>query len=186
MKNKSRVKSQKSKVRGGLIIVYTGEGKGKTTAALGLAMRAAGWGDKTAIIQFIKGYKKTGEWQITKRIEEIDTYQTGDDKVMAIGKPTKKHHQSARNALKLTKKIIKEQKYKIIILDEINNALDYDLVEAGEIIKVLREKPVGQTIVLTGRGAPKEIIEIADLVTEMKNLRHPFDKGIPAKKGIDY
>lgn len=86
----------------------------------------------------------------------------------------------------MAKKIIKEQKHKIIILDEINNALNYDLVEAGEIIKLLREKPVEQTIVLTGRGAPKEVMEIADLVTEMKNLRHPFDNGIPAKKGIDY
>jgi len=170
----------------GLIIVYTGEGKGKTTAALGLAFRAAGWGERIAIIQFIKGYKKTGEWQIVERIEEIDIYQTGDVEIRAIGKLGEKDKKSVRDALKLAKKIIKEQKHKIIILDEINNALNYDLVEAGEIIKLLREKPVGQTIVLTGRGAPKEVMEIADLVTEMKNLRHPFDNGIPAKKGIDY
>ncbi|OIN90128.1 cob(I)yrinic acid a,c-diamide adenosyltransferase [Candidatus Berkelbacteria bacterium CG_4_9_14_0_2_um_filter_42_30] len=170
----------------GLIIVYTGEGKGKTTAALGLAFRAAGWGERIAIIQFIKGYKKTGEWQIVERIEEIDIYQTGDVEIRAIGKLGEKDKKSVRDALKLAKKIIKEQKHKIIILDEINNALNYDLVEAGEIIKLLREKPVEQTIVLTGRGAPKEVMEIADLVTEMKNLRHPFDNGIPAKKGIDY
>ena len=170
----------------GLIIVYTGEGKGKTTAALGLAFRAAGWGDKVAIIQFIKGYKKTGEWQIIERIKEVDIYQTENGEIRAIGQLTKKHQKTARDALELVKKIIKEQKHKIIILDEINNALDYDLVEAGEIIKLLKNKPVEQTIVLTGRGAPQEIIEIADLVTEMKNLRHPFDKGIPAKKGIDY
>jgi len=169
-----------------LIIVYTGEGKGKTTAALGLAFRAAGWGERIAIIQFIKGYKKTGEWQIVERIEEIDIYQTGDVEIRAIGKLGEKDKKSVRDALKLAKKIIKEQKHKIIILDEINNALNYDLVEAGEIIKLLREKPVEQTIVLTGRGAPKEVMEIADLVTEMKNLRHPFDNGIPAKKGIDY
>jgi len=170
----------------GLIIVYTGEVKGKTTAALGLAFRAAGWGERIAIIQFIKGYKKTGEWQIVERIEEIDIYQTGDVEIRAIGKLGEKDKKSVRDALKLAKKIIKEQKHKIIILDEINNALNYDLVEAGEIIKLLREKPVEQTIVLTGRGAPKEVMEIADLVTEMKNLRHPFDNGIPAKKGIDY
>ncbi len=169
-----------------MIIVYTGEGKGKTTAALGLAFRAAGWGERIAIIQFIKGYKKTGEWQIVERIEEIDIYQTGDVEIRAIGKLGEKDKKSVRDALKLAKKIIKEQKHKIIILDEINNALNYDLVEAGEIIKLLREKPVEQTIVLTGRGAPKEVMEIADLVTEMKNLRHPFDNGIPAKKGIDY
>lgn len=170
----------------GLVIVYAGEGKGKTTAALGIAMRSAGWGEKVAIIQFIKGYKKTGEWRLISKLKEIDIYQTTDDKVMAIGKPKKKHQEAVNEALKLAKKIISARKHKIIILDEINNALRYDLVEAGEIIALLAERPVEQTIVLTGRGAPPEIIEIADLVTEMKEIKHPFKKGIPAKRGIDF
>jgi len=176
----------KSKVKNGLIIVYTGDGKGKTTAALGLAIRAAGWGDRVAMIQFIKGYKKTGEWQAIKKLNQIDIYQTNSCNVMAIGEPSKEDKKSVKKALELARKIISEAKHKVIILDEINNALFYDLVEAGEIIKLLKNKPDELTIVLTGRGAPPEIIEIADLVTEMKNLRHPFDKGVPAKKGIDY
>lgn len=170
----------------GLVIVYTGKGKGKTTAALGIAMRTAGWGDRVAIIQFIKGYKRTGEWQLIEKIKEIDIYQTGDDKVMAIGKPSKKHKKTTADALKLAKKIIENRKHKVIILDEINNAIQYDLVEAGEIIKLLGNKPAEQTIVLTGRGAPDELLEIADLVTEMKEIKHPFKKGISAKKGIDF
>ncbi len=176
----------KSKAQNGLIIVYTGKGKGKTTAALGIALRAAGWGDKVAIVQFIKGYKKTGEWQLIERIEEIDIYQTSDDKVMAIDKPNKKHRKSVRKALKLTKKIIRNNKHKTIILDEINNAIFYDLVEAGEIIRLLQNRPVGQTIVLTGRGAPPEIIDCADMVTEMKEVKHPYKLGVSAKKGIDF
>lgn len=170
----------------GLTIVYTGKGKGKTTAALGIAMRSAGWGEKVAIVQFIKSYKKTGEWQLINQLKEIDIYQTGDDKVMAIGKPNKKHKKIVADALKLARKIISNRQHKIIILDEINNAMNYDLVEAGEIIKLLRDRPVEQTVVLTGRGAPPELIEIADLVTEMKEIKHPYKLGIRAKKGIDY
>jgi len=171
----------------GLIIVYTGDGKGKTTAALGLALRAAGWGKKVAIIQFIKGYKKTGEYKIIKKIPQIDIFQTFDDKNREIIKPRPEHKKPAIEAFALAKKFInRNTKYDVVILDEINNAMFYDLVEAGEIIKLLENKPVGQTIVLTGRGAPPEIIEIADLVTEMKSIRHPFDNGTPAKKGVDY
>lgn len=170
----------------GLIIVYTGEGKGKTSAALGIAMRSAGWGDKVAIVQFIKGYKETGEWKLIDQIKEIDIFQTMDDKVMVIGKPNKKHKIASAKALKLAKKLISDGKHKIIILDEINNAICYDLVEAGEIIALLADRPVEQTVVLTGRGAPPEVIEIADLVTEMKEIKHPFKSGVVAKKGVDF
>lgn len=169
-----------------MIIVYTGNGKGKTTAALGLAMRAAGWGQQVAIIQFIKGFKDTGEWKMIERIPEIDIYQTFDDKKLGIGKPRPEHRKSVSDGIKLTKKIIKNKKYDVVILDEINNAVHYGLVEAGEIIKLANEKPVEMTIVFTGRGAPKQLLEIADLVTEMKEIKHPFKSGIPAKRGIDF
>lgn len=169
-----------------MIIVYTGNGKGKTTAALGLAMRAAGWSHKVAIIQFIKGYKKTGEWKIIERIPGIDIYQTFDDDKIGIRKPRPEHAKSVNQVMKLAKKIIKNKKHDLVILDEINNAVHYGLVEVGEIIKLVEDKPVEMTIVFTGREAPDGLLEIADLVTEMKEIKHPFKKGIAAKKGIDY
>lgn len=169
-----------------MIIIYTGDGKGKTTAALGLAFRAAGWNQKVAIIQFIKGYKNIGEWKIIKRIPEIDIFQSFDDKIMAIGKPEEKHSNFSALTLKLAKKIIRMKKYDVVILDEINNAISHNLVEVGEIVKLLTEKPAELTVVLTGRNAPKKLIDLADTVTEMKKHKHIYDKGVSAKKGIDF
>ncbi len=186
MMNKSKVKSQNSKAEAGLIIVYTGNGKGKTTAALGLAIRAAGWKQRVAIIQFIKGFKNTGEWKMIAKISEIDIYQTLEDKTLGIGRPRPEHQKSVNEALKIAKKAIRNKKNNVVILDEINNAVHYGLVEAGEIIKIVKARPVGMTVVFTGRGAPKEFLDAADLITEMTEIRHPFQKGIPAKKGIDY
>ncbi|MCX6810944.1 MAG: cob(I)yrinic acid a,c-diamide adenosyltransferase [Candidatus Berkelbacteria bacterium] len=169
-----------------MLIVYTGNGKGKTSAALGLAMRAAGWGQKVAIVQFIKGFKNTGEWKIIERIPEIDIYQTFNDEKLGIGEPRPEHQKSVSDGVELAKRIIKSKKYDVVILDEINNAVHYGLVEAGEIIKLAESRPVGMTVVFTGRGAVKGLLEIADLVTEMKEIKHPFQSGIPAKKGIDF
>ena len=170
----------------GLLIIYTGSGKGKTTAALRMALRASGWKQKVAIIQFIKGFKETGEWKAIEENPQIEIFQTFDDQKIAIGKPRREHQKAAENAIKLAKKIISEKKYNLVILDEINNAIHYGLVEVGEIIKLGKEKPVEVSLVFTGRQAPKELIQIADLVTEMKEIKHPFKKGISAKKGIDF
>lgn len=169
-----------------MIIVYTGNGKGKSTASFGLAIRAAGWGKKVAIIQFIKGYKNTGEWKFFQKITEIDIFQFHDDKKISISNPTNKHLKSSRKAIDLAKFIICNNKYDIVILDEINNAINHGLVEVGEIIEILRSKPKKLTLVLTGRDACNEIIKIADIATEMKEIKHHFKKHIPAKKGIDY
>lgn len=170
----------------GLIIVYTGNGKGKTTAALGMAARSAGWGEKTAIIQFIKGYKETGEWKLIDRLDEIDIFQTLEDKGRHIGKPEEKHRKAAEKSLNLAKKIISENLYSTVILDEINNAIHHGLLEEGEIMKLMKNKPVEMTLVFTGRDATQNLINSADLVTEMREIKHPWSKGIPAKKGIDF
>jgi cob(I)alamin adenosyltransferase len=180
-REKSKIRRQK-----GLIIVYTGEGKGKTTAAIGLAMRTAGWEKKIAIIQFIKGFKETGEWKLIKNIDQIDIYQTIESETAFIGKPEKKHEGGCKKAVLILRELITSGKHDVLILDEINNAIFYDLVEVGEIIKILKKRSAGQTVVFTGRNAAQEIIEIADLVTEMKKIKHPYDKGIQAKRGIDY
>jgi|SRR3989344_5127799 len=172
----------------GLIIVYTGNGKGKTTAALGMALRTVGWGGKVLVIQFIKAWK-TGEHKaIEKFIKDITIIPAGSGFVGIMGdKKTKEEHTaSAKKALKLAKKEIMSKKWPLVILDEINGALEGKLVEFKEVLSLLASKPEEVTMVLTGRQAKPEIIERADLVTEMKKIKHPFDSGILAKKGVDY
>jgi cob(I)alamin adenosyltransferase len=171
----------------GLIQIYTGDGKGKTTAALGLALRAIGWGLKICMIQFIKGGTQVGEIKITKsHIPQFSIHQFKSDKKFIIGKPTKKQKESIAKSFNLAKNIIKKGKYDIVILDEINNCLSQKLLDWREVAKVLKEKPKYIEIILTGRNCPKEIIKIADLVTEMKKIKHPYDKGIHARRGIEF
>lgn len=170
----------------GLVQIYTGDGKGKTTAALGLALRALGWNKKVCMIQFIKGAKKLGEIEITKKkIPQFSIHQFAkSDKI--ILRPTKKDKEITIKTLNFTKKIINSKKYDIVILDEINPALKLKLIKVDEVIKLIKNKPKNLELILTGRRAPKKIIEAADLVTEMKLIKHPYYKNIPARKGIEY
>ena len=172
----------------GLIQVYTGDGKGKTTAALGLAFRAAEKGLKVIIVQFLKGRQ---EKQTISKIKNINLYSFGQEKnkngswYFVAGKKLKKNDIKAiREGLKLVEKIM--GKTDVLILDEINVAIDKGLIETGRIIKMLKKKPKSLEIILTGRNANKKIIELADLVTEMKKIKHPFDRGTKARKGIEY
>lgn len=175
------------KLKKGLIQVYTGEGKGKTTAALGLAMRAAGSGLKVCMVQFIKGYKDIGEIKIAKNLgSNFQIIQFHNDCAKIIGRPQKVHKLAAQKTLKYVQKIIKEAKHDLIILDEINNALFYKLIPTKKVLEILDSKPTQMELVLTGRNAPTEILEKAHLITEMKKIKHPFDNGISARKGIEY
>ena len=170
----------------GLVQVYTGNGKGKTTAALGLALRALGWNKKVCMIQFIKGKKKTGELIITKKqIPHFSIHQFSNTNKIIL-RPTKKDCQIAIKTLKFAEKLIFSKKYDLIILDEINPAIKLKLISQNDVIKILRKKPKNLELVLTGRGASKKIIAAADLVTEMKLIKHPFYKKIPARKGIEF
>lgn len=172
----------------GLIIIYTGDGKGKTTAALGLALRTIGWGGKVLIVQFIKA-ARTGEHKaIEKFLADITIKTMGLGFVGILGdnKPRRVHQAKARKALEYAKGEIMSKKWKLVILDEINNAISEGLVKISDILKLLKSKPEEVTLVLTGRNADKEVVEMADLVTEMKKAKHPFDDGITAQKGVDY
>lgn len=168
-----------------MIIIFTGNGKGKTSAALGTAFRSIGWENKVAIIQFIKGNKEIGEWKTASKLKNIEIFQFVDDKKLVIGKPTEDHLHSMPSALAKTMEIITSHKFQLIILDEINNAISHKLVKVSEIIKILLDNPDADYI-LTGRSADPRLVEIADTVTEMKKVKHPFDKGVLAKRGIDY
>jgi len=178
----------------GLIIVYTGEGKGKTTAALGAALRALGHGFKVLVIQFFKGDWPVvyGELEMAKRLyPQLEVLQLGRGfvKIMGDKKPFQEHVEAAQEALKLTKEKIASGEYNLVILDEVNYALgylDFKLIELEDVLEILRTKPPQMHIILTGRNAHPRVIEMADLVTEMKEIKHPMKQGVSAQQGIDY
>lgn len=174
----------------GLIIVFTGKGKGKTTSALGMALRASGHRKKILIVQLIKNYESYGELKFVKKFPaakiEIKTFGKGYVGIRGDKKPKEVHSQAAKKALEYAEKMIKSKKYFIVILDEINVALNLKLLKVEQIMTLIKSKPKDLHLVFTGRGAPKRIIQAADLVTEMKEIKHPYRKGILAQKGIEF
>jgi len=172
----------------GLVLVLTGNGKGKTTAALGTALRAAGYGFKVAIIQFIKGTWHYGEIDALKRIPQIEIHRTGAGfyKIMGDDLPEEVHRKAAGEGLALARDKLRSGRYRLVILDEVNNAVHTGLLALDDVLQVIDEKPEDVDLMLTGRDAAPEVMERADLVTEMKEIKHPFQQGILAKKGIDY
>ncbi|MGB6463736.1 MAG: cob(I)yrinic acid a,c-diamide adenosyltransferase [Nitrosotalea sp.] len=173
----------------GLVIVYTGKGKGKTTAALGMALRAIGYDYKVCMIQFIKGSWHYGEMTSSKRLEpefELTAVGKGFVGIMDDKSPIEDHKKIADEALAIAKEKITSEKYNIVILDEINYAVNLGLVKIDDVLKLIQTKPASVNLVLTGNHVRDEIIELADLVTEMREIKHPFKSGIRAKKGIDF
>ncbi len=173
----------------GLIIVYTGKGKGKTTAALGIALRAVGHGYKVGMIQFIKGEWYYGELTSSKRLEpEFELIAAGRGFVGIIDDdhPIEDHQKAAKNAIEVAKQKIASGIYDIMILDEVNYAAKLNLISQQDILGVIAAKPEKTSLILTGNYVSEAIMDAADLVTEMKEIKHPYQKGIKAKKGIDF
>ncbi len=173
----------------GLIIVYTGKGKGKTTAALGIVLRATGYKKKICMIQFIKGSWHYGEMDSSKRLEpEFEMITVGKGFVGIIDDKSSKeeHKEIAKEAVKISNEKIHSGNYDIIILDEINYAVNLELISVDDVLNLIKSKPPEMDLVLTGNYARDEVIEVADLVTEMREIKHPFQRGIKAKKGIDF
>jgi len=173
----------------GLVIVYTGNGKGKTTAALGLSLRAIGYEHKVCMLQFIKGSWHYGEMDSSKKLGpnfELIAVGKGFVGILDDNSPREEHEKYAAEALKICREKIFSEKHDVVILDEVNYAINLGLLDVKEIMKLIKEKPEKLDLVLTGNYAKKEIIELADLVTEMKEIKHPFKSGIKAKKGIDF
>jgi cob(I)alamin adenosyltransferase len=169
----------------GYIHVYTGNGKGKTTAALGLSLRAAGTGKKIFFAQFIKGKSSSEIDAINKFIPNITIKQYGLD-CFIVKIPTENDIRAANEGLKEISHILSAGLYDIVVLDEATIAVYYKLFSSQELIKILKTKKDKTEIIITGRYAPPELIEIADLVTEMKEIKHYYSKGINARKGIEY
>jgi cob(I)alamin adenosyltransferase len=172
----------------GLIIVHTGTGKGKTTAAMGLGLRAAGHSLKVLMIQFIKGSWHYGELESVKKLHpcfEIIPMGKGFIRFDKEG-PDPEDIKAVEETWTFFIEKMRSGLYDMIILDEINYVISYGLLELNDVLTILRDKPEGLHLVLTGRDAKPEIIEVADLVTEMKDLKHPFEEGVKAQKGIEF
>ena len=173
----------------GLVIVYTGKGKGKTTAALGIVLRAVGHGYKVGMIQFIKGEWYYGELTSSRRLEpEFELIAAGRGFVGIIDDdhPIEDHQKAAKDAIELAKQKIASGHYDVMILDEINYAAKLNLISQQDILDVIASRPKKTSLVLTGNYVPEAIMAAADLVTEMREIKHPFQRGVKAKKGIDF
>lgn len=173
----------------GLVIVYTGKGKGKTTAALGIVLRCVGHGHKAIMIQFIKGEWYYGELTSSRRLEpEFEMIAAGKGFVGILDDDhtIEQHQEAALKATALAIEKLSTGLYDVMILDEINYAVKLNLISVQNVLEIVRIKPPNTTLVLTGNYAPMEVIGVADLVTEMKEVKHPFGLGTKAIKGIDY
>jgi cob(I)alamin adenosyltransferase len=170
----------------GLLIVYTGAGKGKTTAALGMALRCIGHGRKVAVVQFIKGVLDTAEERILKSFGERVTFLRMGEGYTWETQDRERDTRFAQQAWETVCGFLRDPSYAMVILDEFNIALQHDYVPLDVVLPVLRSRPSMQHVVITGRGAKEALTEEADLVTEMKQVKHPFRKGIKAQAGVEF
>lgn len=170
----------------GLVQLYTGDGKGKTTAALGLALRAAGWGYRTFIGQFLKR-QDYGELHSLARLADwITIEQFGRLSFVRAGQIRPQDRADARRGLARIQEVLLAGQYRIVVMDEICVALHFQVVTLAEVLELIERRPTQVELVLTGRRAPLELIERADLVTEMREVKHPYQRGISARQGIEH
>ena len=176
--------------RQGLTLIYTGNGKGKTTAAVGLTVRAAGNRMRVFFLQFIKGQWKSGEREILRGLPGVDLEVTGRgftiERLRIPKIPMADHAAAAAHGWQVAQQIVLAGQYDLVVLDEILGAVTAGLVPLTELLDLVRSKPAEVHLVLTGRGAPAELLEVADLVSEVKPIKHPFDRGIKAQRGIEF
>jgi len=168
-----------------MVHVYTGDGKGKTTAALGLALRAVGHGYRVVVVQFMKGDLVYGEQKAARRIEGLEIRQFGRKEFVDRKNPANVDRDLARKGLEYARRVLTDGKHDVVILDELNVALDWKLVTLEEVLSLIREKAPGTELVITGRYARPQVMELADYVTEMREISHPFRKGYLCAKGVD-
>lgn len=173
--------------RQGLVQIYTGNGKGKSTAAFGLALRAAGCGLKVVIVQFMKKGEWYGEIAGFRHLPEVEIFSYGGSRFLKKGAPPDEENLDlARQALAKAYETMADQSVDILILDELNNAVFFDLVTEEQALALIQAHPAHQELIVTGRNATEAMIQAADLVTEMREIKHPYQKGVQARKGIEF
>ena len=170
----------------GIVCVFTGNGKGKTSAAFGMALRFLGYGKRVVVVQFLKG-RKTGELLLRKNLPSLEIVQFGTEDFVDLKNPSKEDVERAKEAVFYAKRLLtRAYRPDLLILDEVNVALSAGMVSERDVMELIEKLPEKTHLVLTGRGATKRIIEKADLVTEMRDVKHPFAKGKRPEKGLEY
>jgi len=182
---RTRMLATKTEERG-LLIVHTGKGKGKSTAAFGMVFRAIGHGFKVGVVQFVKGAWGTGERDILENYPELVTIKAMGEGFTWDTQDRQRDIAAARAAWEMAKEMIADPSYKMVLLDELNIVLRYEYLPIEEVLEVLSHKPRDLHVIVTGRNAREEMIEIADLVTEMTEIKHPFRSGVKAQAGIEF
>ena len=186
-KKEARDKSIATKtVEKGLLIVHTGKGKGKSTAAFGMVFRALGHGMKVGIVQFVKGRWETGERAALERFGDQVTINTMGEGFTWETQDRVRDIAAARAAWDKAKALVMDEEHRLVVLDELNIVLRYDYLDTAEVLQVLKSRPETKHVVVTGRNAKDELIEAADLVTEMEQVKHPFRSGVKAQVGIEF
>jgi cob(I)alamin adenosyltransferase len=170
----------------GLLIIFTGDGKGKTSAALGMAVRALGHGFRVCMIQFVKGKWKTGEWSTLKQFGDYMEVHVKGRGFIYNPEDVARNSAAARKAWQFAREKLSSAEYRMVILDELTYLLKYGLIDRNEVCDCIRERPKDMHVVITGRDAPSCIIEMADMVTEMTEIKHPLHSGVKAQKGIEF
>lgn len=167
------------------LLVNTGNGKGKTTAAFGQALRVAGHGGRVAVVQFIKGKWPTGEAEAVKMLRgAVELHRVGSG--FTWKSDPGEAAAAARRGWELARRLMASGDYDLVVLDELTYPVNYGMIPAGEVVRALEERPASLQVVVTGRDAPAELVEIADIVTEMREVRHHFRKGVRAAAGVEY
>ncbi len=182
---RNRVLATKTEERG-LVMVHTGTGKGKSTAAFGMVLRCVGHGMRVGVVQFVKGVWETGERTVLDAYPELVTCRAMGEGFTWDTQDRARDIAAARAAWEMGKAMITDPSYKLVLLDELNIVLRYDYLPLDEVIETLKAKPRDLHVIVTGRNAKPELIEIADLVTEMTMVKHPFRSGVKAQKGIEF
>lgn len=170
----------------GLVQVYTGDGKGKTSAAFGLALRAVGRGLRVCVVQFIKGGFDYGELYAVKNLPNLELKAFGRGKFVTQMPPSAEDVALAKEAFLFAKGVVEGGEFDVVVLDEVNVAVHLGLLGVNDVVDLIKKKPKHVELVLTGRYAPPDVVELADLVTEMQEVKHPYSKGVKPRKGIEF
>jgi cob(I)alamin adenosyltransferase len=189
-KKKQDAEVRSKQIRRGIVVINEGDGKGKSTAAFGMAIRAVGHGQRVGLVQFIKGKWRTGEMEFVKRVPEIDHVVSGEGFTWDT-QDRARDIEHARAGFEAARAMVEacrgeSPKYSLVILDEVNIAIGHDYLPVAEVVELVTNKPKELSIVLTGRGAKPELIEVADTVTRMQMVKHAYEAGIRARKGVDF
>jgi cob(I)alamin adenosyltransferase len=172
--------------RHGLVQINTGNGKGKTTAAMGTVLRAAGHGLRIYVIFFMKGHYEHGEYRTLAALPNVKIEGFGLRKLKAAAEKDPEEKRQAELALAKAREVVMSGEYDLVVLDEINVALSYGLIDVDAVVDLVKNRPPHVELILTGRYAPNELLDLADQITEMVKVKHPFDSGVGARRGIDY